>query len=146
MVNIIIDWIKQHAFILYWAGGISFILFVTTVIAVPFIIINLPADFLQKEKSKERVMKIHFILRLFIVICKNIVGVILIVAGILMLVLPGQGIITILIGLILFDFPGKHKIIFFILRNPLVLSAINWMRKKNGREPLRVQEKDGGDN
>jgi amino acid transporter len=146
MIRIVIEWIKQHLFIVYVVGGISLILFITSMIAVPFIIINLPEDFLQEEKRKERVMKIHFVLRLLILILKNIIGFILIVAGILMIVLPGPGIITILIGVILFDFPGKHKIIFLILRNPLVLGAINWIRKKNRREPLRVHDKDGGDN
>jgi amino acid transporter len=145
MIQTVIEWIQQHLLLVYVVGGISLFLFITTVIAVPFIIINLPEDFLQEEKRKERVMKIHFVLRLFVLILKNIIGFILIVAGILMLVLPGQGIITILIGLILFDFPGKHKLIFLILRNPLVLGAINWIRKENRRKPLRIHEKDGGD-
>ncbi|MBN1699780.1 MAG: hypothetical protein JW881_19855 [Spirochaetales bacterium] len=137
-----IAWVQQHIFIFYWIGGISFVLFVTTVIAVPYIITRLPPDFLYDKKHEERFLKVHFLLRLVVKVFKNIIGIILIVAGILMLVLPGQGIITVLIGLFLFDFPGKHKLIFLILRNPLVIKAINWIREKNGKEPLRIDSNE----
>jgi len=133
-----IELVQQHLSIFYWIGGISFVLFITTVIAVPYIITRLPPNFLQEAKHKDDILKIHFLLRLFLNVLKNIAGIVLIAAGILMLVLPGQGIITILIGLFLFDFPGKHKLIFLILRNPLVLKAINWIREKKGKEPLRI--------
>ena len=37
-------------------------------------------------------------------------GYLLIIGGILMLVLPGQGLLTILLGLIFSDYPGKYKL------------------------------------
>jgi hypothetical protein len=62
-----------------------------------------------------------------------------------MLILPGQGIITIFIGLILVDFPGKKRLLFYILRNPLVLSTINWIRKKNRKKDLKISDDDEKD-
>ena len=63
-------------------------------------------------------------------------SVTLLVAGILMLVLPGQGILTILAALALLDFPGKRKMEMRILHRPAILKSVNWLRKRAGREPL----------
>lgn len=41
---------------------------------------------------------------------RNVLGAILLVAGIAMLVLPGQGVPTILISLGLMNFPGKYRL------------------------------------
>jgi hypothetical protein len=67
---------------------------------------------------------------------KNTLGGCLLVAGIFMLVLPGQGILTILAALALLDFPGKRKLEMSILHRPAVLKSINWLRRRAGREPL----------
>jgi len=69
---------------------------------------------------------------------KTIAGVMLILAGIVMLFIPGQGIITILMGIILMDFPGKRRLALRIVRNPTVLRSINWMRARSNRPPLML--------
>ena len=69
-------------------------------------------------------------------IVKNVVGVVLILAGIAMLVLPGQGILTIFAGLVVMDFPGKYRMERKIASLPLVLKAVNAIRIKAGREPI----------
>ena len=48
-------------------------------------------------------------------VVKNGFGLFLLIAGILMLVLPGQGILTVLISLLFLDFPGRRKLILKIL-------------------------------
>jgi hypothetical protein len=67
---------------------------------------------------------------------KNAVGGLLLVAGILMLVLPGQGILTILAALALLNFPGKRALELRILHRPALLKGINWLRRRAGRKPL----------
>jgi len=74
-----------------------------------------------------------FILNKFV---KNIIGVLLILAGIAMLVLPGQGVLTILIGLGITDFPGKYKLERKLVSNQAVFKSLNWMRKRAGVEPF----------
>ena len=69
---------------------------------------------------------------------KNLFGVILLLGGMAMLVLPGQGILTILIGLSLLDFPGKRALERRIVGRPLVLQAINRIRRKFNKSPLLV--------
>lgn len=67
---------------------------------------------------------------------KMIVGVFLLLCGIAMLALPGQGIITILIGLSLIPFPGKHKLEQSLLSRQTVRSSLNWIRSKAKKPPF----------
>ncbi len=71
-------------------------------------------------------------------IIKNILGIILLGAGILMLFLPGQGLLTIVIALSLLDFPGKQSLQLRLVRQPRVYKAINWLRCKYKRPPLII--------
>jgi UPF0716 family protein affecting phage T7 exclusion len=72
------------------------------------------------------------------VIAKNIAGGILVIAGIIMLIGPGQGILTILIGLVLMDIPGKRPLEAKLIKRPTVLSAVNKFRARYGKMPLEV--------
>ncbi len=69
-------------------------------------------------------------------IAKIIVGVFLLVCGVVMLVLPGQGLITMLIGLSLIPFPGKNKIEQNLLSRRSVRSSLNWIRIKAHKDPF----------
>ena len=66
-----------------------------------------------------------------------LLGVILILAGIAMLLLPGQGLLTILVGFFLVDVPAKYKIEQWLMRQPVVHRPINWLRKRAHRPPLQ---------
>jgi drug/metabolite transporter (DMT)-like permease len=69
---------------------------------------------------------------------KNLLGIIFILAGVAMLILPGQGILTILLGIMLMNFPGKHTLERRIVQQPAVLRAINWMRTKANHPELKL--------
>jgi hypothetical protein len=69
-------------------------------------------------------------------IAKIIVGVFLLVCGIVMLVLPGQGLITMVIGLSLIPFPGKNRIEQSLLSRKSVRSSLNWIRIKANKDPF----------
>jgi uncharacterized membrane protein len=69
-------------------------------------------------------------------IAKIIVGVCLLLIGLVMLVLPGQGLITMLIGISLFPFPGKDKIEQYILSRKSVQTTLNWIRIKAKKAPF----------
>jgi hypothetical protein len=72
------------------------------------------------------------------VIAKNLVGLLLIIAGLIMLVGPGQGILTILIGLIMMDIPGKRPLEARIIKRPAILAALNRFRARYNKPPLEV--------
>jgi len=69
-------------------------------------------------------------------IAKIIFGVFLLVCGIAMLVLPGQGLITMVIGLSMIPFPGKNKIEQNLLSRKSVRTSLNWIRIKANKEPF----------
>ena len=72
------------------------------------------------------------------IIIKNLVGYTLIIGGILMLVLPGQGLFTIFVGLMLSNYPGKFYIERKFIAIPSVLRAINWLRKKSNTPSIKI--------
>jgi hypothetical protein len=71
------------------------------------------------------------------VLARNIAGWMLLLLGLAMLVLPGQGILTVLMGLALMDFPGKRWCLLYLLRNRLVNRAIDRVRSK-ARKPRLI--------
>ena len=71
---------------------------------------------------------------------KNLVGGILLLGGIAMLVLPGQGLLTMLIGVSLMDFPGKRTIERKLVSRPVILETINRVRQRFDRPPLLIEE------
>ena len=85
-------------------------------------------------------MKINPLARAILAIAKNALGYVLILTGIAMLVLPGQGILAILAGIALVDFPGKQRLERWIVSRPAVLRSANWLRRRMGRRPLLFEE------
>jgi len=110
-------------------------LFVSSIFLLLFILWKLPADYFIKEDFTLKPNNINTpILSKLWQILRNILGAILIILGIIMLVLPGQGVLTIIIGLILVDFPGKQKLLQKLITNKSVQKSLNYLRKKLGRE------------
>ncbi|MBL9094087.1 MAG: hypothetical protein JNL96_22910 [Planctomycetaceae bacterium] len=69
-------------------------------------------------------------------IARNLAGLVVLTAGIVMIFTPGQGVISILLGLALMDFPGKHRIVRKLLSSGKVLGVANRWRAKFGKPPL----------
>jgi hypothetical protein len=122
-----------------WLLGIaSAAMLVISAIVIPFLIVRLPADFYVENDHPRHLFQNRPLVRIIFLTVKNAIGAVLAVAGVLMLVLPGQGILTILAALALLDFPGKRKMEMRILHRPAILKSINWVRRRAGREPLAL--------
>lgn len=115
----------------------SIITFIATLIVVPFLVVRMPSDyFSHRERRKMIYSGQHPVIRGVLFIGKNLLGYIFIIVGIIMLVLPGQGILTIVIGITLLNFPGKYRLErWLVVRRP-VLRSINWLRRRSKRTPL----------
>ncbi len=124
--------------VLIWFAVSSVFMFVGTLIAIPVILMRLPADYFDVRKPRPWMENHHPILRLLGHIVKNVVGAIFLFAGFLMLFLPGQGVLTMLIGLSLIEFPGKRRVEAKIVGQSTVLSTINAMRAKFDKPPLII--------
>jgi hypothetical protein len=121
---------------LIWLTVLSFIFFIGTLVAIPFVLVRLSADYFDVRVPRLWMQEHHPVLRAVGHIVKNLLGAVFLFAGFLMLFLPGQGILTMLIGISMLDFPGKRKIEAKLIGQPTVLSVINALRKKRGKPPL----------
>ncbi len=128
------DVISEEALITI--GVLSAVMFVGTLVAIPIILSRLPANYFQHDLEHVWMENYHPVLRKMGVICKNTVGLIFLLAGIAMLVLPGQGILTMVIGMSLLDFPGKRKLEHKLLTQPMVFQAMNAIRAKCSKPPF----------
>ena len=122
---------------MFWLMAIvSVVTLVLSIILVPILIVLLPADFYAERNHRRRLFEDWPLLRALFLLVKNALGAVLFVAGTVMFFLPGQGLITMLAGLALLNFPGKRKLEMRFLHLPKVLSSINWLRVRAGRQPL----------
>ena len=112
--------------------------FVGSLIAIPMILVRLPADYFDTRTPRHWMKDHHPVLRLSGLIVKNIVGIVFLLAGFAMLFLPGQGVLTMLIGISLMDFPKKRELEAKMVSQPTVLGVINSMRQKFGKPPLTL--------
>lgn len=119
--------------------GVSVVTFVGTLIAVPWLLVRLPSDyFVRTAREPTMFARAHPVVRLVLIVLKNLLGGVFIAGGIAMLVLPGQGILSILIGLSLIDFPGKFWLERKLVQRGAVHRTINWLRRKGGKGPIEV--------
>jgi hypothetical protein len=136
-----VQWIRINETILWWLTVVSIITFVASLIVVPFLVVRIPPDyFADGKRHRKPWADQHAAVRGVLVAAKNLLGYILIVAGILMLVLPGQGTLTIVAGIMLLNFPGKYKFERWMVSRGPVLRSINWVRRRAGRDPLVLEE------
>ncbi|HJO34917.1 MAG: PGPGW domain-containing protein [Pseudomonadota bacterium] len=121
----------------WWVLPLSVAMFIGTLALIPWFVIRLPADYFCRRRRPLLPLG-RGLTGWLLWLPKNLAGALLLVAGVAMLVLPGQGILTILLGLMLLDFPGKYQLEHRLLRRPRVLSTLNWLRRRAQRPPLRM--------
>lgn len=110
-----------------------------TLVIVPALVIRIPDDyFSHARRERTEWAEHHPVIRMIILTGKNLLGYVIILMGIAMLVLPGQGMLTIVIGLIMVNFPGKYQFERWLVTRKPVFRSINWFRAKASRAPLRV--------
>ncbi len=117
-----------------WIFGASVLMFLGSLWFVSWLIIRLPYDYFLTHNVGIRHANqlVHYLWLLV----RNLFGILLIASGVAMLVLPGQGVITILLGLSLMAFPGKNRILRWILERKSVRKTMNWIRRKAKKPPL----------
>jgi archaellum biogenesis protein FlaJ (TadC family) len=114
-----------------WVGLGSAILFFGTLLALPWLAALIPVDYFTHTREPiAKSLRLHPVLRIVVHIVRNTLGLLLIAAGILMLFLPGQGLLTILLGVLVMHFPGKYRLEQWLVQQPGILPALNWLRAK----------------
>lgn len=121
-----------------FAGGLFAVSVVVSILVVAVVIVKIPANYFSSHYQQDFLPNSSWLTRWGAVIAKNFIGAILVLAGIVMLIGPGQGILTILIGLVLMDIPGKRPLEARMIKRPAILSAANRLRARFNKEPLVV--------
>ena len=116
----------------------SVITFLGSLIVIPIILVKLPPHYFDDRYPRKWWEHHHPLLRSLWLTVKNAGGFVLIMAGIVMLFLPGQGILTILVGVSLMDIPGKRYLERRLISRPMVLRTINKLRENFNKPPLAV--------
>ena len=131
------EWLKANDGLLATLGLLSVGMFLASLLLFPLIIIYLPHDYFVRPAPSLATLNP---LRIGLRILKNALGCVLIVAGFLMLFLPGQGLLSILLGLSLVQFPGKRRLELRLLRLHGIRSSVAWIRQKANRRPVLLPE------
>ncbi|ASK33829.1 hypothetical protein [Alloalcanivorax mobilis] len=113
---------------------------IVSTLAIPWMVVRMPQDYFNRRR---RPTGLRGPLAWLVWALRNALAVLLLVAGILMLVLPGQGLLTLLIALMVSTFPGKYRLERAIMRRRSVLRAVNWIRRRYHRPPLNpIQQQE----
>ena len=128
----------QNNQIFLYISGLSTIFFLLSLLGLSWLISIIPHNYFVDKKRVSLIKMKNPLMWLPIIIIKNSIGLILILCGILMLILPGQGVLTIITGLIFLDYPGKFKFERLLVRNKLILNSMNWIRRKLNKPDLII--------
>src|SRR5215217_4220389 len=136
-----LDWLTRliHGWGLTWGQ----VLFGVAVSVVTLVLVKLPANYFHSSHDREFLVHRHPVLRAVGIFAKNLLGLVLVGAGVVMSLpgVPGQGVLTILLGIMLLDFPGKRALETRIIGRPRVNGAVNSLRARFGKPPLMLDER-----
>lgn len=134
MLDAVRQWLEEHGALVWLLGASSVVLALGTLIALPWVVASLPERFFDPSfHPRSRWADSHPAIRWTMRIVKNAVGALLVLAGVIMLVTPGQGLLAVVVGLVLVDFPGKRKLEVAFARRKAVWRTLNWIRRKAGK-------------
>lgn len=132
----VFDWLKDHGWVAGAITAASVLMLLGTGAAAVWMLGRLPADYLTHTGRGRRFAWAPAPARIALIAAKNVLGWLLIAAGLAMLALPGQGLLTMIVGLVLVDLPGKRRLERAILCREGVFKRVNALRRKMGRPPL----------
>ena len=129
--------LPDSATLLLWATAASIAALVVTLLAVPWVVARLPADYFSRgHRDPWHTLGQEPWYALVLGLLKNLVGAVLALLGLVMLFTPGQGLLTLLVGLLMMNFPGKFRLERWLVARPGVFRALNWLRTRHGVSPF----------
>ena len=137
----ILLWITGNQEILITIGLVSAIVLFASLLSLPWLVAMIPTDYFMSKKRQRSAWKDKFpAIWFFIFIGKNMIGYLMLFAGVLMLFLPGQGLLTMVAGLMMMDYPGKFSLERRVALTPSILSKLNWLRSTVKKPPLETEK------
>jgi hypothetical protein len=124
-------YLEGNAELLMLVSASSAVMMVGSMLLVPWLVVRAPRDLFVREPRARR-----GVLALLVRVLRNAVAAGLFVAGLLMLVLPGQGLLTMLAAVCLADLPRKRELMRRIAARPAVWRTLAWIRARAGVPPF----------
>ncbi|REJ66245.1 MAG: DMT family transporter [Planctomycetota bacterium] len=115
--------------------------YVIVLATVRLVIVRIPADYFAK-KTRGHARFEHLVppLRWLVLVAKNALGLLFLVAGAIMFVVPGPGALSMLLGVLLLDFPGKYELERWCISRNSVRRGVDYLRRRAGSEPLIIED------
>ena len=133
-------WSEGHRWVVWAVAAGSLGSLLLSGLLVSVVLLQLPSDHYSKSQLDPLAPTNDGIVSVLasgvVLVVRNVVGWLFVIAGIAMLVLPGQGLLSILAGLVLIDFPGKRRLERRLLASHVVRDGMNWLRRQAGRPPF----------
>jgi hypothetical protein len=131
-------WFKEftaaHESLLWSVSVGSVLIFAGSLALLPWLVKRAPEDFFVRPP------RAHGKAFWLLAIGRNVLGLVVVMAGVMMLVLPGQGALTLLAGLSLLDFPGKRRALHWLVTRRSVSRSLQWLRKRVHQPPFKLPE------
>lgn len=128
-----ISLLAEQSFLLSLAAGLSVVLLLLSIIAAPWLVSRLPADYLLQSAAPLTKQNRW---RLLTSLLRNIIAALLLIIGLIMLVAPGPGVVMLLLALTVARVPGKQRLIHTLATRESVFNSLNWMRRRHNKPPL----------
>jgi len=136
----IFNFLQNEAFIFY-AAAFSVLFFLIGIILVPYVILKIPHDYFSYSSKKEYFSRKRDIAVYYMkMTLRNAAALLLFFLGIILLVVPGQGLLTILLAFLLADIPGKYKIEKYLIKKERIYNLLNRFRQKYGKKSFILPE------
>lgn len=135
-----IEYVKP---LLGWLALFSLCTFVLSLVLIPFVVGRLSSDCFQRLHLNDKAAPPASVFSVIGVILRHALGIVLLLTGIIMLFLPGQGLLTILLGTLLVSFPGKRKLIRSLVFQPKIQHSLDWLRRKRGKPSFKWPQAPG---
>lgn len=119
-----------------WGTVLSLGTLLVVILVVPLVLARLPTDYFSDPQRHALRDEEGGAGRWLFTACKNLLGALLALLGLIMLLTPGQGLVTLLTGLLLMNFPGKFRLERALVAREGVMRALNWLRRRQGRPPF----------
>jgi len=141
-VMLVFNFVEKHPSLPASVAIVSIMFFVASIIFLPALAAGIPEDyFLPKHLRRQRqVRRFYGPMRILVLVLKNLCGLFLLGAGLVMLFIPGQGLLTVLVSLFFLNFPGKRRLELYLIRRPALFRAVNALRRMRGKPSLLLPD------
>jgi len=126
--------LNQYSYLLEYLAVLSVLTFVVSLVCIPLLVARLPRDYFMHRQPQPLNLTSISLGAILLLLVRNIVGLILFLAGVAMLFLPGQGVITMVIGIAVMSFPYKRRLLTILTRPVSVRKGLDWIRHKMHKE------------